>query len=159
MPTFRRAAISFSAPATSSACARLSSWHGPAMIEIGRSLPNLTPDLPWPAVTTEAALRFAFKGFSFFRRGPCRSAPPGSTLFGPRISGLRGLLLHRRERRRHQQLADDVVDDLAVFLALGAARDPVRIGLECRPLLLTLGERIPGHEIGQLLIGGADQRG
>ena len=37
--------------ATSSACARLSSWHGPAMIEIGRSLPNLTD----PAATTGAA--------------------------------------------------------------------------------------------------------
>src|SRR5882757_5017402 len=64
MPTFRRAAISFSAPATSSACARLSSWHGPAMIEIGRSLPNLTD----PAATTDAAEVFAFKALSFFRR-------------------------------------------------------------------------------------------
>ena len=54
-------AISFSALATSSACARLSSWQGPAIIEIGRSLPNLT----WPAVTTGAASSFAFKGFSF----------------------------------------------------------------------------------------------
>jgi hypothetical protein len=30
-------------------------------MEIGRSLPNLTP----PTVTTGAAWRFAFKGFSF----------------------------------------------------------------------------------------------
>ena len=32
--------------------------------------------------------------------------------------------LHRRERRRHQELIDDVADDLAVFLGLGARRDP-----------------------------------
>src|ERR1700686_1950269 len=54
-----RAAISFSAEATPSACARLSSWHGPAMIEIGRSLPNLTA----PAVTIGAAEMLALKGF------------------------------------------------------------------------------------------------
>src|ERR1700734_1490459 len=64
MPTFRRAAISVSAPATSSACARLSSWHGPAMIEIGRSLPNLTD----PAATTGAAEILALKAFPFIRR-------------------------------------------------------------------------------------------
>src|ERR1700686_3324766 len=57
-----RAAISFSADATSSACARLSSWHGPAMTEIGKSLPNLTG----PAATTGAAEVFAFKALSFF---------------------------------------------------------------------------------------------
>src|ERR1700730_7483791 len=77
MPIFKRAAISFSAEATSSAWARLSSWHGPAMIEIGRSLPNLTD----PAVTTGAAEVVAFKTFSLFRAGPCRAAPEGSTLF------------------------------------------------------------------------------
>src|SRR3954452_13999193 len=150
-----RSAISFNAPATSSACARLSSWHGPAMIEIGRSLPNLTV----PTVTTGAAEMSAFKGISSFRRGPCRSAQSGSTLFSPRISGLHRQLFHRRERRRHQQLADDVVDDLAVLLALGTASDPVRIGLKCRPLLFAFGERVPRDKIGQFLIGSADQRG
>src|SRR4051812_17985588 len=64
MPTFSRAAISFSADATSSACARLSSWHGPAMIEIGSALPNLTA----PAETTGAAVMSAFKVFSLDRR-------------------------------------------------------------------------------------------
>src|SRR5258706_13603776 len=64
MPILSRAAISFSAPATSSAWARLSSWHGPAMIEIGKSLPNLTD----PAATTGAAEVFAFKALSFLRR-------------------------------------------------------------------------------------------
>ena len=56
------------------------------MIEIGRSLPNLTD----PAATTGAAERLAFKAFSLFRPRPCRAAPAGSTLFGAlRISGLR----------------------------------------------------------------------
>src|ERR1700704_5140516 len=56
-----RAAISFSAEATSSAWARLSSWHGPAMIEIGKALPNLTD----PAATIGAADSLAFKESSF----------------------------------------------------------------------------------------------
>src|ERR1700704_1946506 len=77
MPIFKRAAISFSAEATSSACARLSSWHGPAMIEIGKVLPNLTD----PAATGGAAQMFAFKALSFFPPRPCRAAPEGSTLF------------------------------------------------------------------------------
>src|SRR3954451_6797099 len=63
MPTFSRAAISFSADATSSACARLSSWQGPAMIEIGSALPNLTA----PAATTGAAVMSAVKVFSLDR--------------------------------------------------------------------------------------------
>jgi hypothetical protein len=45
------AAISFSADATSSACARLSSWQGPAMIEIGKALPNFAD----PTATIGAA--------------------------------------------------------------------------------------------------------
>src|ERR1044072_6290270 len=83
----------------------------------------------------------------------------GSTPFNPEISGLRRRLFYRRKRRRHQQLADDVIDDLAVLLALGAAGDPVGIALECGPLLFAVGERVPRHEIGQFLIGRADQRG
>src|SRR5262249_49769529 len=97
-------------------------------------------------------------GFPYVSRGPCRSAPSRSTPFEPRISGLRGLLFYRRERRRHQQLADDVVDDLAVRLALRAAREPIRIGLECRPLFFAIGERVPRQEVCQFLIGSADQR-
>jgi hypothetical protein len=45
------------------------------MIEIGKSLPNLTD----PAATTGAAKRFAFKLFSSFRTEPCRAAAAGST--------------------------------------------------------------------------------
>src|SRR3954453_7847351 len=127
MPIFSRAAISFSADATSSACARLSSWHGPAMIEIGSALPNLTA----PAETTGAAVMSAFKVFS----------------------------LHRRECGRHQQLADDIADDLTVCLALRARGDPVRVALERGPFLVAVGERIPRQHVSQLLIGFADQRG
>src|SRR5581483_11106750 len=68
-------------------------------------------------------------------------------------------LLHRRERGRHEQLIDDVADDLAIGLGLGARLDPLRVALERRPLLLPLGKRFPCEQIGQLLIGFADQRG
>src|SRR3954453_12759639 len=119
MPIFSRAAISFSADATSSACARLSSWHGPAIIEIGRSLPNLTA----PVETTGAAVMSAFKVFS----------------------------LHRRECGRHQQLADDIADDLAVCLARSARGNPVGVGLELGPFLLTLRQRLPRQHVGQFL--------
>src|SRR5579871_4506796 len=61
---FRRLAISLNAEATSSPCARLSSWHGPAMIEIGKSLPNLTG----PTLTFEAAETAAFNGLVLFAR-------------------------------------------------------------------------------------------
>src|SRR5665647_2979765 len=37
--------------------------------------------------------------------------------------------------------------------------DPDWIALECRPFLFAFGERFPCHEVGQLLIGFADQRG
>src|SRR4051794_40967899 len=98
------------------------------MIEIGRSLPNLTD----PMVTTGAASSFAFKGFSFVsaadHAGPRHQDQPRLT---PEYQGCVAALFNRGERRRHQQLADDVVDDLAVLLALGAAGDPVGIGLEC----------------------------
>src|SRR3954454_10225199 len=60
-----RAAISFNAEATSSACARPSSWHGPAMIEIGKSLPKRTD----PAVTTGAAEGLAFNALSLHAGG------------------------------------------------------------------------------------------
>src|SRR3981189_3324779 len=137
---FRRAAISFSAEATSSAWARLSSWHGPAMIEIGKSLPNLTD----PAATTAAAEMLAFKALSSLRRdhagrhsGDRPSRPCSCRSF------------HRGEGGRHQQLVDDIADDLAVLLGLGARRDPVGIALKCGPFLLALGERFPRQEIGQ----------
>src|ERR1700761_6923549 len=57
---FRRAAISFRADATSSPCARLSSWHGPAMIEIGNWLPNLTRPTSTISAAEVAALKDMF---------------------------------------------------------------------------------------------------
>src|SRR6266568_5190893 len=94
-PIFKRAAISFSAPATSSAWARLSSWHGPATIEIGKSLPNLT----WPAVTTGAVEVLAFKALILFPARPCRAAARGSTLF----SGLEYQGCAMGDIRRHHE--------------------------------------------------------
>src|SRR5450631_2922554 len=49
---------------------------------------------------------------------------------GADLNPSKGRSLHRRERGRHQQLIDDVADDLAVFLGLGARRDPVGVALE-----------------------------
>src|SRR6267142_2874346 len=97
-PIFKRAAISFRAPATSSAWARLSSWHGPAMIEIGKSLPNLTS----PAVTTGAAEMLAFKALILFRARPCRAPARGSTLF----SGLEYQGCAMGDTRRHYEPPD-----------------------------------------------------
>src|ERR1700755_2567647 len=62
----------------------------------------------------------------------------------------------RAKSEEDGQIVD--IDDLAVFLALGAAGDPVGIGLERGPFLLAVGQRIPGDEISQFLVGGADQR-
>src|SRR6266545_3706612 len=114
------------------------------MIEIGRSLPNLTV----PMVTTGAAefeeLKANFPRFA----ATIAAEQVGSTLFGPaiRISGLRqsspqgcrSALLHRRKGGRRQELADDVADDLAVGFRLGSRIHPVRIGHERAPLLLAL---------------------
>ena len=67
--------------------------------------------------------------------------------------------LHRGEGGRRQYLIDDVADDLAVLFGLGARGDPVGIALKRRPFLLALGKRFPRQQIGQFLIGFADQRG
>src|SRR3954451_17365844 len=163
---FSRAAISFSAEATSSACWRLSSWQGPAMIEIGRSLPNLTV----PMVTTGAADVEELKANPSFRRdhsrhrGRINPIRPGLSEYQgcagvPRRAMKRERLLDRGERRRRQELADDIADDLAVRFALGACFHPVRIGHELAPLRLALGKRLPRQEIGQFLVRFADQRG
>src|SRR5882672_9949696 len=82
-PILTRAAISFSADATSSACARLSSWHGPAMIEIGSSLPNLT----LPAVTTGEAVVLAFKNAFLCRRDHAGQSHRDQPYFG--VSNIR----------------------------------------------------------------------
>ena len=76
-----------------------------------------------------------------------------------RRSVARGHSLHRGERRRDQQLAYDLGDDLAVLLGFCTRGDPVLIALERGPLLLAVGEQLPGEEIGQFLVRFADQRG
>src|SRR5437660_671342 len=163
-PIFKRAAISFSAEATSSACARLSSWHGPAMIEIGKSLPNLTD----PTATSGAAELFAFKALSSSaadHAGRRRWDQPTLTVSNVRLApqaksggATKGRLLHRRECGRRQQLIDDIADDLTVRLGLCARLDPFRIALKGGPFLLAIGERFPCQQIGQFLMGFADQR-
>src|SRR3982074_1702665 len=100
-------AISFSAEAASSAWARLSSWHGPAMIEIGKSLPNLTS----PAVTTGAAEMLAFKALILFRARPCRAPARGSTLF----SGLEYQGCAMGDTRRHYEPPDMAPRDNAIL--------------------------------------------
>src|SRR5437868_76373 len=87
------------------------------------------PNLTAPAETTGAAVMSAFKVFS----------------------------LHRRESGRHQQLTDDIADDLAVRLAFCARLHPVRVALERGPFLVAVGQRIPRQHVSQLLVGFADQ--
>ncbi|NDH60425.1 MAG: tripartite tricarboxylate transporter substrate binding protein [Alphaproteobacteria bacterium] len=53
----------------------------------------------------------------------------------------------------------DVGHDLAVLFGLGALGVPFRIGCEGVPLLLAIGQRLPGEEIGEFLVGLAHQRG
>src|SRR6516165_2485030 len=77
----------------------------------------------------------------------------------PAISGATPRSLHRRKRRRGEELVDDVVDDLSIRLGFRARLDPCRIGHEGRPLLLALGQGVPGQKIGELLVGFADERG
>ena len=48
-------------------------------------------------------------------------------------------------------MVDNVADDLAVFLGLGACCNPFRIALERRPLLLAIGKRFPGSVTGGTL--------
>src|SRR6185312_11103488 len=59
---------------------------------------------------------------------------------------------HRRERRRLQDRALDGGDDLPVPLALGPRREPGRIGHEGRPLLLALGQGVPGQEVVEVVV-------
>jgi len=83
----------------------------------------------------------------------CQSGPPheGSGPQGERP------LLDGREARRRQHLYRDVLDDGTVLLGLGALGQPFRIGRKGVPLLLAIGQRFPGEEIGQLLVRLSDQ--
>jgi len=63
-------------------CARLSSWHGPAMIEIGRSLPNLTPDLPWPTVDDGSCSEVRVQGIFLL---PARTMPVRANPYSAKV--------------------------------------------------------------------------
>ena len=68
-PIARRAAISFNAPAISSAWARLSSWHGPAMRASGSFAPKRAASGPRPTGRWRCCARkYPVRGFC--RRGP-----------------------------------------------------------------------------------------
>src|ERR1700735_2127156 len=95
-----RAVMSLSAPATSKACARLSSAHGPAIRASGRVLPQRT----LPTATT------AF-GSAFF--GVIAGDHEGHGGSGQPPSFQRGKI------RRPQEHAVDVGDDRAVLLGFG----------------------------------------
>src|SRR6476661_3272031 len=97
------AAISFSAEAISSACARLSIWQGPANTAIGRSLANVT----LPIVT--AALGFAESLMTSTIARAERVAAVAEPR--PRRSALRALAhglgtLARRRRVARQMIVD-----------------------------------------------------
>src|SRR5581483_3445168 len=92
------------------------------------------------------------------RRDPWPHGKAGSRILADASSGMT-ISLHARERRRHHDRAGDVGHDRTVALALGAGRDPGRVGLERGPLLLALGQRFPGQEVVQILVAVADEHG
>src|SRR6202043_592883 len=67
--------------------------------------------------------------------------------------------LHGRKPGWRQQLAADVLDELATFLRIGDHRDPFGIGEKSAPALLALGHAVPGEHVDDLVIALADQRG
>src|SRR5438874_1903956 len=104
-----------------------------------------------PVCTPARAPSFAISGRGI-RRRTVRSG--GSSI----MASLRALF-HRRERGRLQDRVADGGDDRAVFLGLGARREPVWIRHESRPLLLALGERLPLQKVVEVHAGFADQHG
>src|SRR6266446_1163636 len=100
------------------------------MIEIGKSLPNLTD----PTATSGAAEMFAFKAMSSSaadHAGRRRPDQPTLTVSNVRLApqatsggSMKGRLLHRRECGRRQQLIDDVGDNLAVGLGFRTSLAP-----------------------------------
>src|SRR5580704_3426847 len=135
-----RAVMSLSAPATSKACARLSSAHGPAIRASGRLLPKRT----LPTATT---------GFGSALMGFIASDHEGHGRSGQPVS------LHRRKLRRPQERAFDIGDNRAARFALVARLVPSRIGLERVPFLFAVGERFPNQHVVQVLAAIADQNG
>src|SRR4051794_34662654 len=89
-------------------------------------------------------------------------SPPGSVssrLCNKEIMRASRVSLHGRKRGWRQQLAADVLDELAILLRLGDYRDPFGIGEKSAPALLALGHAVPGEHVDDLLAALADQRG
>src|SRR5260221_11859521 len=59
--------------------------------------------------------------------------------------------LHGRKRGWRQQLAADVLDELAILLRLGDHRDPFAIGEKSAPALLAPGHAVPAEHVGDPL--------
>src|SRR5260370_29584912 len=76
--------------------------------------------------------------------------------FAPRGARTSG---HGGKRGWRQQLAADVLDELAILLRLGDHCDPFRIRKKSAPALLALGHAVPGKQVGDLLAALADHRG
>jgi hypothetical protein len=68
-------------------------------------------------------------------------------------------LLHRRIRCRAQDNVLHIGDDRAGFLGLRAGGQPFWVDAESVPLLLALGQGVPGQHVIQRLVGLADDRG
>src|SRR5580698_5466647 len=69
------------------------------------------------------------------------------------------LLLQRREDRRRQKVIFNALDNRLLRLSSRALGDPLRVRLECVPLLLALRETLPLHHVGERVIARTDQRG
>src|ERR1700692_3923736 len=89
-------------------------------------------------------------------------SPPGSVssqLCNKGIMRASRVSLHGRKRGWRQQLAADVLDELAILLRLGDHRDPFGVGVKSAPALLALGHAVPSEHVDDLLAALADQRG
>src|SRR6202051_4995950 len=89
-------------------------------------------------------------------------SPPGSVssqLCNKGIMRASRVSLHGRKRGWRQQLAADVLDELAILLRLGDHCGPLGIGEKSAPALLPRGHAVAGEHVGDLLAALADQRG
>src|SRR5215467_14370904 len=66
---------------------------------------------------------------------------------------------YRGKRGRQKDLVTRILNDWTVTFAFGARGNPLRIVHKLGPLLLPFGERLPGQQISQFVIGFADQGG
>jgi hypothetical protein len=106
--------------------------------------------------------RFIFSACMSVPKRTAIRSPPGSAsscLCNDVIMRASRVSLHGRKRGWCQQLAANVLDELAILLRLGDHCDPFGIGEKSTPALLALGHAVPGEHVGDLLAALADQRG